>query len=600
VVVDLEASTTMNDLSHQLDVVHALAPARRTIGIRRLSRSTLLGFAAGAAAGALLIGAARLFGFGPVLLVGIAPAVAGIVAGAVVGILRWPRALEAARAADRHFSLHDRLTTALELRSSELPLAALQRRDAALRIEGLRLGRIRGRWLGRRDGVAVALAAMAFAAALALGSPGQTQHAAVAAPSDTSVVRRAAATQVKQLSSKLKAGLTPTLQHSIELHQLDRVLTRLRRQLLHAASRRAALRAISATQQQLARLAALGLHPINAKAVAQLNGSLGRYLGKEQANKASASANARALAAAQVLTRLAQSLAHLSAAQRAALAQALARAANATSNNTLRSSLRQAASALANSDPQTASLALQHAVQALSQSPQQQAALSRFQQAGNQLDSLKNQLSGVAGTIPSNQPAGQPSNSPAGVRAGNGQSGTGPSQTRANAGRSYSLGPKPGSGKGKGQGTGYSFGTRRGQGQGRGSGFARSGRAGGKGQGTSQSGSGAGRGQAAYGHEGSAASPGRTTAGAHGTGGRGRTSRTRSGHSATVYIPAPQGKGKQIIQNGPNGAPQPGAVVPYQQVIGTYSQSAHQALDRSALPPSLQGYVRKYFSAISR
>jgi hypothetical protein len=68
----------------------------------------------------------------------------------------------------------------------------------------------------------------------------------------------------------------------------------------------------------------------------------------------------------------------------------------------------------------------------------------------------------------------------------------------------------------------------------------------------------------------------------------------------TVYIPGHQGKGREVVQNGPNGAPLPGAIVPYQQVVGQYAQSAHQALDRAAVPPALQSYVRQYFSTISQ
>jgi hypothetical protein len=40
--------------------------------------------------------------------------------------------------------------------------------------------------------------------------------------------------------------------------------------------------------------------------------------------------------------------------------------------------------------------------------------------------------------------------------------------------------------------------------------------------------------------------------------------------------------------------------VPYQQVLGSYQQTARSALDRGSLPPGLQTYVRQYFSAISR
>ena len=66
-----------------------------------------------------------------------------------------------------------------------------------------------------------------------------------------------------------------------------------------------------------------------------------------------------------------------------------------------------------------------------------------------------------------------------------------------------------------------------------------------------------------------------------------------------VYVPGKQGKGQQVIKNGPNGLPQIGSLVPYQQVFGKYSQQAHQALDRGSLPPSVQSYVHRYFSSIS-
>jgi hypothetical protein len=67
----------------------------------------------------------------------------------------------------------------------------------------------------------------------------------------------------------------------------------------------------------------------------------------------------------------------------------------------------------------------------------------------------------------------------------------------------------------------------------------------------------------------------------------------------TVFVPGTQGKGPTISRTGPNGAPEPGSIVPYQQVVGQYAASAHQALDRAALPPALQGYVRRYFTTLS-
>lgn len=556
----------------RLDVVQTLAPVRRAIGLARTARGALLGFAGGAIAGAIILVAAHVRAFDFAMPAGLLVVLVGTLAGTALGLARWPQVGEAARAADLHFSLDDRLTTALELRSADNPVAALQSRDVARRIDGLSLTRSRGRSLRRGEWIVTGLAALALAGALALGPGSRPHHAAAATSSDTQRARRAAAAQVQQLTAKLHAGLSPQQRKSVAMQRLDLALARLRRQLLQSSTRRNALRAISATQQQLRQLA-LGLHPINSRAVAQLNSSLSRYLGKTGATR-TRSTSPSATTTAQALNRLAQSLAHLTPAQRAALARALARAANATSDMQLRSSLRQTASSLANGDRQSASSALQQAARALAQAMGSQAALSRIGSAGSQLDALKSQLSGVPGTIPSTQASGQ-------SRQPNGGAGA--------QGRGRRNGRGAGAQAGQGQGRRNGFGLR--QGQGRGTGFARGARPG--------RGSGRGQGRATGGQQGTAPGLARGQSGARGRGGRGRSALSRPGRNVTVYIPSGQRNGPQIIQNGPNGAPEPGALVPYQQVVGQYAQSAHQALDRAALPPSLQGYVRRYFSTIS-
>lgn len=559
--------------SQRLDIARTLSPVTYAIGFRRMARGALLGFGAGALIGAGILLADHVRAFGFAVPAAILIAVLGVLAGVAFGVVRWPRALEAARTADLYFQLDDRLTTALELREADTPVAVVQSRDVARRIDGLTLSRSRGRWLRRREGAMAAIAAMAFAGALALGPEGGANHAAAAAPSRTARMRHATANQVQKLTSQLHLGLTPAQLQSPAMRQLNLALSRLRRQLLQAPTPRAALRAISATQQQLRQLA-LGLHPVNSKAVAQLNSSLSRYLGKGQTRSSRASSSRSALATAQALNRLAQSLPHLTQAQRAALAQALARAANNTSNNAMRSSLRQAASSLANNSPQSASAALQQAAQSLSQSASAQAALARAGVAGTQLNALKNQIAGTGAAPPSLSSSGR-QGQPNAAAAGQG---TGRKSGQA-AGR--------GAGKGTGRGTKPGQGTQPGQGRGAGRQGAGSGRGTGRGQGR-------GTGQRA------ATTSGRGTSGAHGNGGQGRSGLTRNGRSVTVFVPGKQGKGAEIVRNGPKGAPAPGALVPYQQVVRQYTQRAHQALDRAALPPSLQGYVRRYFNTLSR
>ncbi|MGI8825130.1 MAG: hypothetical protein ACR2JC_05710 [Chloroflexota bacterium] len=555
-----------------LDIVRTLSPVTCAIGIGRVARGALLGFGVGALLGTAILLAAQVRAFGFTLPAAVLAAVLGLVAGSAAGVVRWPRALEAARAVDLHFHLDDRLTTALELREADTPVASLQRRDVAGRIDGLTLRKSRGQWLRRREAAMAVVATLAFAAALTLGPQGGHHRSAAAAPlSRTARVRHDAASQVRKLASKLDLGLTTAQLQSPAMRQLDLALSRLRHQLLQASTPHAGLRAISATQHQLRRLA-LGLHPVNVRAVAQLNSSLSRSLGKEQTRRTSASPSRSSLASAQALNRFAQLLPHLTPAQQAALAPALARAANATSSNALRSALRQAASSLANNDTRSARAALRQGAQSLSQSALAQVALARAAAAGTQLDALKNQIAGTGAAPPSlplSARQGQPNTT--GQGAGR-KSGRTPGIT---VGSGRGRGTRPGQGGllGRGHGAGRrGIGARRGNGRGRGRGF---------GQGT-------------------VATSGRATSGARGNGGLGRSRLTRNGRSVTVFVPGKQGKGAEIVRNGPQGAPAPGALVPYQQVVGQYSQSAHQALDRGALPPSLQEYVRRYFSTLSR
>src|SRR5207244_1730340 len=60
--------------------------------------------------------------------------VLGLSTGLVLGLLRWPSNREVARSVDGRFKLRDRVTTALELDRSELPIAEIQRADTTARL----------------------------------------------------------------------------------------------------------------------------------------------------------------------------------------------------------------------------------------------------------------------------------------------------------------------------------------------------------------------------------------------------------------------------------------------------------------------------------
>lgn len=579
--------------SGRLDVSRTLRPAVRSIGLARVLRGAIAGLILGAVAGTCILLASHVLSFSFARPLAFGSLVAGLVVGCAWGVARWPHETEAARAVDLHFGLDDRLTTALELRDVRSPVAEAQGRDAAKHISGLSLRGSRGRLLERREGAACLVAVLLFTGGLALGPNARAAHHPVAAQRavNTQKIRHASVKRLAQLQAQLRLGLQHGEQNTAAVRKLDRALSKLRRQLAHASNPRSALRAVSATQQQLRHLAA-SLHPVNSHAVAQLNGSLAHYLSRRPGSGKNGASARSAAATAQALQRLARSLSHLTPGRRAALARALGRAANSTSSNRLRSLLRQAAFALANNQPRTAQSALQRAARSLSRSAAAEAAQSQTRKAASGLGSLKNVISRSGSPLPS----GQQGRSSRGSQSVSGtQSGT---QSGKN-GRSQGSTPAQGKGPGKGQGQGRQGSKGQGQGARLGSG-TRPG-AGTRSGAGNRPGAGKGRGQG-RGFAGGQRTTSRTGtggSGSHGQGGKGGSAASRRGRTVTVYDPGKQGTGKEIIRNGPNGAPQTGALVPYQQVLGQYSRQAHQALDRGSLPPSIQSYVHRYFSTIS-
>jgi ribosomal protein S20 len=548
------------------EVPSAIAQVRRLMGFGRVATWIARGVLAGGLCAAALVGFDHLISIGPAVMVGSVAVILGGLAGAVAGIRHWPRELDAARAVDRRFELRDRTTTALELWDSALPVSILQRSDAGMHLHGLRLrSSARGQWRGyEAAGAAVMLVLFVV---LAFTVPTAVRGAS--SPSSTTDRQRIhkALHSEKRVAHNATAGLTTQQAHNAAIRKLAFELRQLRRQLRTAANKRAALRAISNTQQALHRIAA-GLHPISRTATSQLSHSLRAQMNASERAGARGSVSRQLRAAAQALHRLASTLAHMSPSQKAALAQALERAANANSNSSIRSSLRQAASSLQNGNPRSAASALQQAASAMARTASQQTAQARVASASSQLEALKGEVSGLSGQQSTGTP--YPGKQGSGKGAGKGgKNGTGTGQG--------------GHGQGQGQGKGHGQGQGQGQGRGQGNGSGH-GRGSGSGQGH---GSGSGRGGAG----GHGIGGGRGGAGNHGAG--------KSG--AQVYVPGKNGSGtKTVLNGGPNGAPLPGSTIPYQQVLARYQQSARAALDHGSLPPSLRQYVRDYFTSISR
>lgn len=555
------------------DVAATLVPARRSLGLAGLRRSLLQGIGLGASLAAVILATshfwpvARVGNVGLLILWPTALVAAGALVGIVVGLRRWPGLTRAARSADRHFALHDRLTTALQFQSSDDTLPRLQRAEMAHRVKDLALRQTRADEIPLREWGRAASTLAACAVLLSIGVSTRSGPAP-STGADRTRIRQAALVAMPIIVRGVDKGAAKQASEDPAQRQLDLQLALLRHRLLVASTRVDALRAVSLTQQQLHRIAS-ALRPVDPRSVLRLNGALRRYqpLGAARDRTTAAS---DPLVAAQTLNRLVSSLPGLSAAQRAQLARTLAQAANTSFDKRLRSTLRQAASALANRDVTTASRALERAASFLTNTPPAQLVKSRLKTAGKQLDGLKNTISGL------------------------------PKDTRNQRQRNGSNSPgRPGSGPNGGSRSGG-----RGAGNQRNIGSARSGGVGGSFLFRPNTGPAQGVAQGGRSPNTTGGVPGFTRV--NGEGGRVAedtgfgNNNGRRGKSATVYVPGAQGKGAHAFQLGPAGTVQQGAFIPYREVFVRYAHSAHTALERVTLPPALQQYVRQYFSAISQ
>jgi hypothetical protein len=493
--------------------------------------------------------------------------VLGVLAGLISGMWLWPDLVEAARIVDRHFALDDRLTTALQFRSSSAEITRLQRDDTEVRIRPLALKQSRRGELRYRESAVMAAAVLGFIGLLALGGvPTSTARASSSATnSDQARIRKVATVNLPIVTRNLVQDLSSPRRKDPVLSALALRLALLRHQLLQAQSRGSALRSISVTQLQLQRLAAT-LHAVDSKTVRQLNLTLGRYAGQQPG----ANPSPDPLLTARILKRLANSLSSLSAVERAKLAQAIAQSANAISDVQLRSDLRQAASSLAYNDPPSASHALQRAASFVGSTPRARLETRNLKAVNRQLEILKNALLGTPRTRQASAAAG----------GGNGRRNVLGSRSGSNTGRSRSAQAAQGNTTGAGVSGSTAFRSRN-------------------------------RGAVPdlAGPNGRAGANGRVTGLSFRRGGEGgqvidSSSAKKQGRAsakgANVYVPGVQGRGAHAVQLSANGAPPSGGLVPYRQVVVRYTRSAHQALERAALPPVLQSYVRRYFDQLTR
>lgn len=521
------------------DVRSALAPLRRALGMKRSVLWVIRGLGCGAAAGAMILVVRHFFIFGAGAELAFSALVVGVLAACVAAVVRWPSILEAARTADRVFTLKDRLTTALEFQDSYDPLAVLQRRDVKKRISGLPLAEGARFQLRRRDAFLVAGAVLLFGCGLLLPA---AQPATVQAQPNTVNLRALRQTALRHLQAvrrSFSTSLEPKQRSSAAAKQTLATFSNLANQLKQAKTQAQALRVISAAQTKLAQVSS-HLGPISQTAARQFDRAVHRAMTRQERAEASKGGTHLDRAASRFLNRVANTTSSQSAGQRQQTARTLQRASGAVSDTRLKSDLSKAASALGHNDLKTASQALRHAEKLFRNTPSARSMQRSISHARKSLDSVKNDVNGLHKKAP-------------------------------RPGLSAAQNPPP-----------NHF-------------FSHPPADGGKKQGISQvSASQRGKGPSSAG-----TGPGGDAKGAPGVG-VGRTGSGAAGPKALVYVPGLAGKGQHILPVDLQSKPRPGSVVPYQRVIAQYSRSARSSLERSPLPPSLRGYVRQYFTVLSK
>jgi hypothetical protein len=560
----------LRPMSARLRISDTLLLASRTLWI-------------GLAGGALVQIAGRLWPLPNLLLWSLIPPALWLIA--LLGYL-VVRPLPLARVAQRldtALNLRERLATALELsrQPDQHPLDDLQQADARAHADTLR-PRMLPLHVDRRRLAVALVPLLVIVAAIALPNP---QNQVLQERAEVRQVLEQTANQIQQLEQRITQDQTLT---PAERAQLEQQLSELERQLrANPGNREQALADITTAEAQLQQ----HLDPrtdARRAALEQLSRNLEGLSGRQPSQPPSLSQTA------QQLGQLAQQLGQMSPEQRQQLAQNLNQQAGQMSQSDPQTAqnLANAAQALQQGNTPQAQQSLNQAAQSVQQAQQQQADQQAVQQSLSQVQQGRQDIA-QAGQQAQQAQQGQQAQ-PQGQQAQQGQQnqqgqpqGQQPGQQDQQAQQGQQGQEKPGQ-----------------QGQGE----AKPGQGGQQGQGDSNNQGGGGSNIAGSGQQ-NAQSGGDPTKPDQGG------SNQENGDSGLVYQPYNpnnQPGTPDVVQGqqGPGGESQvqqgqgnlPGAnnpsLVPYQQVLPQYQQSAGEALDQSAIPPHLKNYVRDYFSQL--
>src|SRR6266496_188180 len=517
-------------------IVRALQPWQRRLSMQQTLRWTIRGAITGLLLACMVLLISRLtpWASAPAWATGIAIVCTLFAIGAAI----WKRfsLSRTARVVDSRLSLHDRLSTAWELREQTTILARLQRRDALEQLQQHKPANTLSLRPQRFTVFFFALVVLAFVLLLVLPNP-MTAILKQQTALQARIAKQIGAIDKVRQDLNQQAGISPE-----EQQKIDQILSDLENKLQQAKTDTQAQQAISQAQAKLNQQR-------DPQAANKAQGNADASSALQNSNNANLKALGNALArndskqVANDLQNLSSQINKMSQAQRSQLAQQLENAANQAGqqNQALSSALHQLAKAVTDGNQSEIADASNAMQAATSQNADTQAKDNSINQTAQSLQQAANNLaSSTDGSNSQNQQQSQ---------------GQGQNQTQGQG--------QPGQqGQGQTQGQGQ-----QGQGQDQGQ--------------QGQQGQGQGQGQ---GHGGSG-----------GSNGAGKNQ--GKNEQVTIHGQTSAGSSTQSADNN-TGVVQQGNSVPYSQVVEQYNQMAHDAIDNSNVNPSLKDLVHNYFNSL--
>ena len=305
-----------------------------------------------------------------------------------IGAALWyrPSFARSAHYTDTHLALHDRISTAWELRDDSAPISVLQRRDALRQLRKHAPTVTISLWPGRVRLLTFAIATIALAVLILIPNPMNTllqQQAALQARLNRQI---AAINQTRSVIDN-QTAISPQ-----ERALIDKILRDALARLQQSSSQEQAQQSLAQAQSQLSQLRdpqASQKAQARANASSSLQNSSNANL--SNTGKALASGDSKALNSS--LQNFASQIANMTPAQRAQLAQQIEQAASQGQNNPqLSSALHQLAKAVAEGNPNEVSDATKTLESAASQDSANKASNDSINQASQSLQNAANTL----------------------------------------------------------------------------------------------------------------------------------------------------------------------------------------------------------------